>query len=161
RDLSASYFHVGLVHQMRGERDDAARAFARAGELAQKAGDPIELSSTLRHQADLAEKRGDLDGARALHARSLALREQAGVTLGIANAHVSLAHLEPAKAQAHLARAVELSVSIGDELTLGEAELAWAELSHSAVHARRALESARRTHDVETERAAARLAAAP
>src|SRR5262249_46346213 len=60
RDRAASEFHIGLVHQMRGETQDAAQSFARAQKLAEKANDPIELSATLRHQADLAYKQGDL-----------------------------------------------------------------------------------------------------
>ena len=158
RDRAASEFHIGLVHQMRGETQEAAQAFARAQKLAEKAGDPIELSSTLRHQADLAFKQGDLVKARMLHHRSLALREQAGFTVGIANAHISLSHLEDP--EPHLFQALGLCDQIGDELTRAEAELAWAQLRNDKSHARRALEAARKTHDVETEQAAEKLLAA-
>src|SRR5262249_43103546 len=120
--------------------------------------DPIELSYALRHQAGLAEKQGDHEKARILHRRSLALREQAGFTVGIANAHISLSHFEDP--EPHLFRALELCDQIGHELTRAEAELAWAQLRNDKAHARRALIAARKTHDVETEQAAEKLLAA-
>jgi tetratricopeptide (TPR) repeat protein len=159
RDLAASHFHIGLVQQLRGETADAAQSFARAAAFAQKANDPIELSYALRHQADLAEKQGDGVKARMLHHRSLDLREQAGNTSGMANAHISLARFETP--EGHLTIAVALCDQIGDELTRAEAELAWAQMAHDKAHAERALAAARKTHDVETERAAEKLLAAP
>jgi len=95
--LAGSHFHVGLVHQMRGEREAATEQFSQALAVAERADDAVWISEATRHLAYMAELRRDLPAAEALYARSLALREKAGGGPGGAAAMVTLAELRYAR----------------------------------------------------------------
>ncbi|HEY0989623.1 MAG TPA: tetratricopeptide repeat protein, partial [Kofleriaceae bacterium] len=96
-DLADSYFHVGLVHQMRNE-DDAARGdFERALAIAERANDAMRMSFATRHLGYMAERRHEWAAAEEQYRRSLELREQIGAGPGVASAQVALAELRYAR----------------------------------------------------------------
>lgn len=111
--LSASYFHIGLVHQMRGEQALAQRAFDQAYAIARRVDDPEYMSHASRHLAYLAELRKNGAAAAALYQQSLTLRERLGGGPGVPAAQVALAELryafdgDIARARALLATARE------------------------------------------------------
>ncbi len=111
--LADSLFHVGLVAQVQGRDAEAAHGYAEALAEARAAEDPMRISYAIRHQADLAEKAGQPAKALASHRESLRLREQAGFTVGQANALVAIASLDRPNARAHLERARALVASVG------------------------------------------------
>jgi tetratricopeptide (TPR) repeat protein len=89
--LSQSEFHVGLIHQMRGEPDEARPRFERALAIAEQLHDDALMVHPARHIAYLAELRHDWDLAEAMYRRSLELTERAGSGPMIAAARVTLA----------------------------------------------------------------------
>jgi len=93
--LSESHFHVGLVHQMRGERDAAQTEFETSLAIAERLRDELRMSYALRHLGYLAELRRDWAAAEDGYRRSLELREKAGsgTGAGVAAALVTLAEL--------------------------------------------------------------------
>ena len=96
-ELADSYFHVGLVHQMRNE-DDAARGdFERALAVGERARDAMRMSFATRHLGYMAERRREWAAAEEYYRRSLELRERAGAGPGVASAQVTLAELRYAR----------------------------------------------------------------
>ncbi len=89
-------FRRGLLAENLTHSPQAARAAyrrAHAGATAQA--DPLLLSCTWRHLAQLALREGELAEARHGFAESLRLREDLGYLIGTAPALVSLAETEP------------------------------------------------------------------
>jgi tetratricopeptide (TPR) repeat protein len=95
--LSESQFHVGLIHQMRGERDAAGQAFAQTLAIAERVHDELRMSFGARHLGYLAELRRDWAAAEAFYRRSLELRERVGSGPGLAAAQITLAELRYAR----------------------------------------------------------------
>jgi tetratricopeptide (TPR) repeat protein len=103
--LADSYFHAGLVHQMRGELDAAHAQFERSLATAEQARDELRMSYATRHLAYIADRRGDWAHAEGHYRRSLELREKFGEGPAVAAALVALAELRykrDGKAQAAL-----------------------------------------------------------
>ncbi|KKK06245.1 tetratricopeptide repeat protein [Micromonospora sp. HK10] len=87
-------FWVGCLHQViRGDGDAAAPAFARARELATRAGDKLTLSYVLRHLAFLDQAAGRLDATRQLMEESTRLRREVGFLPGVAANLLALGYL--------------------------------------------------------------------
>ncbi len=111
--LAQSYFHVGLVHEMRGQYEQAREVCERAYAVAERAHDALWMSYAVRDLAYLAERRGAWAEAENGYRRSLELREQVGAVPLVASAQVALAELRYARdgnadqALALLARAHE------------------------------------------------------
>lgn len=95
--LSDSHFHVGLVHQMRGDDVGAQREFAESLRFAERAHDEPRMSYALRHLGYMAERRHDWAAAEDGYRRSLELRERAGAGPGVAAALVALAEFRYAR----------------------------------------------------------------
>jgi tetratricopeptide (TPR) repeat protein len=91
--LADSHFHVGLVHQMRGELDAARRRFETSLAVAERIRDELRMSYAHRHLGYLAELGRDLAAAEDGYRRSLELRERAGGGVGVAAAILTLAEL--------------------------------------------------------------------
>jgi tetratricopeptide (TPR) repeat protein len=91
--LASSYFHVGLIHQMRGDYEAARLAFERTLEMSERLNDDRNLWDAARQLAYLAEVRHDWAASEALYRRSLEIREKLGVGPGVAAALVALAEL--------------------------------------------------------------------
>jgi tetratricopeptide (TPR) repeat protein len=95
--LAESHFHVGLVHQMRGEHDAAQKQFEIALAVAERIRDELRMSYALRHLGYMAEVRRDWATAEDCYRRSLELREKVGFGAGVAAALVTLAEIRYAR----------------------------------------------------------------
>jgi tetratricopeptide (TPR) repeat protein len=95
--LSELHFHVGLIHQMRGEHDAAGQAFAQALAIAERVHDNLRMAYATRHLGYLAELRRDWAAAEARYRQSLELRERVGSGPGVAAAQITLAELRYAR----------------------------------------------------------------
>jgi tetratricopeptide (TPR) repeat protein len=95
--LADSHFHVGLVHQMRGDDGAAQREFAESLATAERAHDELRMSNALGHLGYLAERRHDWAAAEDGYRRSLELREKLGPGPGVASVLVALAELRYAR----------------------------------------------------------------
>ncbi|MEU4339169.1 tetratricopeptide repeat protein [Micromonospora lupini] len=94
RGEGESLFWVGTVHQViRQDQAAADPAFARARELATKAGDDLTLSYVLRHLCFGEQAAGRVDTARELLAESTRLRRELSFTPGVAANLIGLADL--------------------------------------------------------------------
>lgn len=91
--LAGSYFHIGLVHQMRGEYSAAQREYERALEMSERVNDARILWDAARQLGYLAEVRKDWAASEALYLRSLEVREKLGPGPGLAAALLALAEL--------------------------------------------------------------------
>ena len=112
--VAESLFHVGLVYDViRRDYDRALSYHEKAYKLAQEVGDKITASYAIRHIGFARLAAGELETAEQALRESLALREEAGFTAGIAFALAALAHLETQKgdkasalSRLHQARAI-------------------------------------------------------
>ncbi|MEH0933835.1 tetratricopeptide repeat protein [Micromonospora psammae] len=92
RGEAEALFWVGCVHQVvRQDEAAAAPAYARARELAGRAGDRLTLSYVLRHLAFAEQAAGRSDAARERMAESTRLRRDIGFRPGVAANLVALA----------------------------------------------------------------------
>jgi len=112
--LAESWFHVGLIHQMRDERAAAGEAFTRAREIATRVDDPLSRAHAVRHLAYLAELRGDGAAAEAMYRESLALFVRLGPGPGVVAAQLALAELRYAR-DGDAARALPVLTRILDD----------------------------------------------
>lgn len=90
RGVAESLFHVGLMHERLNEPDRAGEVYERAYALAREHRHKLELSYVARHLGGIASDRHDLVTALAYFEESLALRQDAGYTLGLPLAHIAL-----------------------------------------------------------------------
>jgi len=117
--LADSEFHVGLVHQMRGEREQARSRFEAALRIAERLRDPLRASYALRHLGYMAQLRGDARAAEDGYRRSFELRERAGAGIGVGAALLTLTEFryerdgDAERAWPHLARALAVSEQVG------------------------------------------------
>ena len=96
--VAESLFHVGLVYDViRRDYDRALSYHEEAYKLAQEVGDKITASYAIRHIGFARLATGEFEAAEQALRESLALREEAGFTAGIAFALAALAHLETQK----------------------------------------------------------------
>jgi tetratricopeptide (TPR) repeat protein len=95
--LAESHFHIGLVHQMRGEGDAAQKQFEISLAIAERIRDELRMSYALRHLGYMAEARRDWATAEDCYRRSLELREKVGFGAGVAAAMVTLAEIRYAR----------------------------------------------------------------
>ena len=95
--LADSHFHVGLVHQMRGDDRSAQREFAASLAQAERAHDELRMSYALRHLGYMAERRHDWAAAGDGYRRSLELRERAGGGALVAAALIPVAEFRYAR----------------------------------------------------------------
>lgn len=87
-------FRRGLITEnLDGDNDSARQYYARAHEVAERAGDEYTLAFTIRHFAILDHKAGRIDLARQGFVRSLELREKVGFLIGMAPALSGLARV--------------------------------------------------------------------
>ncbi|OQR61546.1 hypothetical protein B6E66_24515 [Streptomyces maremycinicus] len=87
-------FWVGAFHQVvRDDTETALPAFARALDLATRAGDRLTTSYALRHLGFADHMAGRLDEARARLEESTRLRRELGFLPGVAANLIGLAHL--------------------------------------------------------------------
>lgn len=119
RGEGEAVFWVGCVHQVvSGDTIAATPAFARARELATRAGDDLTLSYVLRHLAFVEREAGRLDDARTLMEESTRLRRGLGFLPGVAANLVALGHLaveagQPDRALALLDEATTVAEAAG------------------------------------------------
>jgi tetratricopeptide (TPR) repeat protein len=85
-----SLFRVGLIHERKGESEQAVATYEKGMRLAGE-GYPLERSNLARHLAYQRKGQGDIEGAIELFELSLALREEAGAALTRPSALTSLA----------------------------------------------------------------------
>ncbi len=110
-ELAESHFHLGLVHQMRGEDEAAREEFERAYAITERVHDLAVGWHAVRHLGYMAERRHAWAEAEDHYRRSLELRERLGGGPGLAAAQVTLAEARYAhdgnadRAMALLARA--------------------------------------------------------
>ncbi|MDR6979114.1 tetratricopeptide (TPR) repeat protein [Streptomyces sp. 3330] len=94
RGEGEAVFWVGAFHQVvRDDIDTAVPAFARALDLATRAGDRLTMSYALRHLGFTEHMAGRLDEARAHLEESTRLRRELGFLPGVAANLVGLAYL--------------------------------------------------------------------
>jgi tetratricopeptide (TPR) repeat protein len=67
----------GVFHKLQGQWDEAASAYAQAGDVYARLGQPVPVA-LIHNQAGLACARGDAEGALVLARRAVALRRAAG-----------------------------------------------------------------------------------
>jgi tetratricopeptide (TPR) repeat protein len=94
RGEGQALFWIGCFRQVvQRNNKDAFPFLQRAKELAAQAGDKKTMAEALRHLGILAHYHGQLDTARARLEESLQLRQEMGLTLGVASNQVGLAYV--------------------------------------------------------------------
>jgi tetratricopeptide (TPR) repeat protein len=91
--LAQSYFHVGLIFQMRGDQASAHREFDHALAVAERVHDDLQISYATRHLGYLAKLANDWPTAEANLIRSLELSARMGPGPGVAAAQIALAEM--------------------------------------------------------------------
>jgi tetratricopeptide (TPR) repeat protein len=143
--LSSSEFHVGLIHQMRGELPPAQQHFARSLAIAERVHDDACAAEATRHLGYLAQLRLDWPAAEQFYARSLELRERQGAGPVVAAAMVTLAELRYARdgdadrGLAMLGRARDTAAATGSIAYVSISGHAMARIHRDAGHSEAAL----------------------
>jgi tetratricopeptide (TPR) repeat protein len=173
RGMVESMFRVGLIHERKGEGEQAIAIYEEAMRLAGN-DHPLERSNLARHLGYQYQRRGDLDRALELFQQSLALREEAGFTLTRPPALNSIGDLyrrkkDYGKAMEYGRRALAEAERLGAPrfrvmalISLGETHQALGENPPAVEHFRRAEAFAREIGYVSgVEEARERLSAVP
>lgn len=105
-DEARARTNLGLVHQMRGELDEAEAMQRRAIEIDRANGDERGLARDLGNLALVPEARGDLDAAEALYREALAIAERIGAVDIVATKLANLGDVALARGMRDEARAL-------------------------------------------------------
>jgi tetratricopeptide (TPR) repeat protein len=134
RGEGEAMFWIGCFRQVvQRNNKDALPFLERAKQLAAQAGDKKTMAEALRHLGIAAHYAGQLDTARARLEESLQLRQEIGLTLGVAANQVGLAYVtaqqgHPDTARALLDEAAATARAGGAHVTLHQVDEARANL---------------------------------
>lgn len=137
RGEAEAQFWVGCYHQVvRGDMDTTEPMFARAADLATKAGDDLTRSYALRHVAFAAQHAGRGTEAQEALAESTRLRRDLGFDAGVAANLVAQAYFTaeggPGDATALLDEAAALAAAAGAHAVTGWVDEARTNLAPAA-----------------------------
>lgn len=121
RGMSESHFHIGIVHERRGQRELALSHYHKAIEIAEQHGYLFERSEPTRHLAWDALKRADrdLDQALAYSQQALSLREEANFRPHLPFDHLQLGLIYQARGENENAlHHVEIAARMAREMDL-------------------------------------------
>ena len=85
--------HLGMLAQLRGDYEEAARQYQRALDLDERLGDQAGMATGYHNLGILAQQRGDYEEAAREYQRGLDIKERLGNQAGMANSYHQLGRL--------------------------------------------------------------------
>jgi tetratricopeptide (TPR) repeat protein len=92
--VATGYHQLGLLAQLRGDYDEAARQYQRSLDIKERLGDQPGMADSYGQLGILAQDRGDYDEAARQYQRSLDISERLGDQAGLAATYSRLSSLE-------------------------------------------------------------------
>ena len=127
--------HLGMLAQLRGDYDEAARQYQRSLDINERLGDQAGMAASYHQLGRLAELRGDYAEAARQYQRSLDISERLGDQAGMARGYHQLGILaqdrgDYAEAARQYQRALDIDERLGDQASMAASYHQLGRLAH-------------------------------